>query len=101
MTTVDAGISGPNGSIDLSNGLLGPATTLLSAAYGLVQEGRARGTAGAAGCDVRLQGSEILRVLGYHPNHVHQKYSSPPSEVERFIATIDPDAEYHLSAIEV
>lgn len=44
---------------------------------------------------------ELLRILGYHPNHVHEKYSSPQNEVERFIATIDPDAEYHVSAIEV
>lgn len=54
MTTVDAGISGPNGSIDLSNGLLGPASHLLVEAGKAVGDGRAHGTAGAAGCDVYM-----------------------------------------------
>ena len=63
MTTLDVSVSGPNGSIDLSNGLLGSATDVFVGACQAHREGRASGVAGAAGCDLTLKGQVLLELL--------------------------------------
>lgn len=76
MTTLDVSVSGPTGSIDLSNGLLGSATDVFFAACHAQREGRASGVVGPAGCDVALKGEVLL-------------------------GDIDPAADYRVGALEV
>lgn len=102
MTTLDVGISGPQGAIDLSNGLLGAATTVFSEAGRAVREGRASGIVGAAGCDVTMKGAVLRDILSTDDRSgLSEKHSSPQDEVARFIEGIDPDADYKVTALEL
>lgn len=101
MTTLDVGISGPNGSIDMSNGLLGSATSVFFAACEAHRAGKAEGTSGAAGCDLKLKGSVLLEFLPAAPPGLVPRYSSTGEEIRHFHDTIDPDADYYVGAIEV
>lgn len=101
MTTLDVGVSGPNGSIDMSNGLLGSASNLFFGATKALEDGRASGTAGAAGCDVTLTGAVLLEILPAEPGNLHQSQSSDASTIREFYESIDPDADYRISALEM
>jgi hypothetical protein len=101
MTTLDVSVSGPNGSIDLSNGLLGSATDVFVGACQAHREGRASGVAGAAGCDLTLKGQVLLELLSPEMRGQYEAYSSSPEDIEGFHAGIDPDADYRVGAIEV
>lgn len=100
MTTLDVGISGPNGSIDLSGGLLGAATDVFTAARKAHHAGKAEGTSGAGGCDLKLKGSVLLEFLHAGSAGLSKKYSSSSDEVSAFVESIDPGANYYVSAIE-
>ncbi len=63
MTTLDVSVSGPNGSIDLPNGMLRSATDVFVGACQAHREGRASGVAGAAGCDLTLKGHVLLEII--------------------------------------
>lgn len=100
MTTLDVSVSGPNGSIDLSNGLLGPASAVFFGATEALEAGRATGTAGAAGCNVTMKGSVLLELLRPDPGWLHQSQSSDADTIRTFYETIDPDADYRVGALE-
>lgn len=100
MTTLDVGVSGPNGSINLSNGLLGPASNLFFEATRVLREGRASGTAGAAGCDVTMKGSVLLEIFPADPGWLHASQSSESEAIRTFYETIDPDGDYTVGALE-
>lgn len=101
MTTLDVGVSGPNGSIDLSNGLLGSASNVFFGASKALENGRATGMAGASGCAVTMKGAVLLELLPAEPGNLHQSQSSDATTIIEFYETIDPEADYTVRALEV
>lgn len=100
MTTLDVGVSGPNGSIDLSGGLFGSPSAVFHGAVEALEAGRATGTAGAAGCSVTMKGSVLLDILPADPGNLHVSQSSDAAKIADFYETIDPEADYRVSALE-
>lgn len=103
-TTVDVSLTGPNGSIDLSNGLVGPGSDLWSSAVGALQRGEAEGLAGAAGGEIRLTG-RVLKQIADLPDMddwlLHRSQTSEASEVASFWSSIQDEATYRISMLEV
>jgi len=87
MTTMDVGIGGPNGSVHLANGLSGTATAVFFAASEALDDRRAEGMAGAAGCEVTMKGAVLQEVLDGTPWTNLYRGSPPPRRSWRASAT--------------
>jgi hypothetical protein len=104
MTTVDVYIekSGSRDMLVLRNGLSGPATTVFHAVVTACQNGTATGEWGGSHAEVTLTGKNLrpmLEGLGRLQPPFHAEADS--ERLAAFYLSIDDDAEYDITAIEV
>ena len=104
MTTVDVYIekTGSRDIVVLRNGLFGPATTVFHAVIEACQNGTATGTWGGSHAEVNLTGKNLrpmLEGLGRLKPPFHAEADN--ERLAAFYLSIDDDAEYDITAIEV
>lgn len=103
MTTVDVSIREVRGrgSLNLRNGLFGPATTVFDAAREAAEKGLARGTWESWRADVIMSGA-VLRTILAGLDRIDDGYHDA-ADSRKFVAFRDglrDDAEYEVSALE-
>ncbi len=104
MTTVDVYIekTGSRDLLVLRNGLFGPATTVFHAVIEACQNGTAAGAWGGSHAEVAVTGKVLrpmLEGLGRLVPPFHEEADN--ERLATFYLSIEDDAEYDITAIEV
>jgi hypothetical protein len=104
VTTVDVYIerTGSQHMLVLRNGLFGPATTVFHSVVQACQNGTATGTWGGSHAEVTLTGKNLrpmLEGLGRLKQPFHAEADN--KRLAAFYLSIEDDAEYDITAIEV
>lgn len=101
MTTIDVRITrlGGRGSLDLSSGLFGSATTVLHAVVEACRRGEVTGQCDETYVDLTLIGAQLVPILRSLTGSGYPS-SASRSEIDAYCDEIDPAEEIHVFAVE-